>query len=195
MSIATQPKLTICELLQETAGLTADQISLVRYYELLQRLDVPSSLLEQHYTFKDDSYARNLIFVTPRFEMLVMCWQPGQFSSVHDHLDSFAVIKVLRGTLSNSNYRVTNKPVSSSIGLETTDLDVAVERINEEFVPAGDWLSLDQGAIHKMGNHQNSGEQLITLHFYAKPLREVYYYFPEQQRRERKKLIYSLMNF
>ena len=39
-----------------------------------------------------------------------------------------------------------------------------------DLIPAGSWVNLDSDAIHQMGNQ--SDESLVTLHYYARPLRE-----------------------
>ena len=180
-------KYTLCDLLQAVAALKIEEQTLENYKRLIQKLEVPQGLIDQHMHFSEEGYARNLICVTPRFEMIVMCWQPGQMSSVHDHLDSFALSYVVKGFLTNTIYeRVDN----------SDDPDFAeVRPISTEVLPAGSWISLDSDGIHKMGCSAESNEPLVTLHYYARPLREIHYYYPEEKRKELKRLVYSLLHF
>jgi cysteine dioxygenase len=182
-------KYTLCDLLQEVAGIKEDDLSLETYKKLIQKLNVPQGLIDQHVHFSDEGYARNLICVTPRFEMIVMCWQPGQMSSIHDHLDSFALSYVVKGYLTNIVYERTDDE-------EKADPEYAeLAPVSMEVLPAGSWISLDCDGIHKMGCSAESPEPLITLHYYARPLREIHYYYPEEKRRELKRLVYSLLHF
>lgn len=186
-SPSVSDKISLCQMLQCVAGLKEEDFELEPYFDIVERLEVPDDLIEQHIHFTEESYARNLIFVTPRFEMIVMCWKPGQISSIHDHLDSFAISKVERGTLCNRNFRRTDDGQKEGYA--------EIEMINEEFKPAGSWLKLDRDAIHQMGNHPDADEDLVTIHYYARPLREIHYYHPEKKSIERVRLVYSLLHF
>jgi cysteine dioxygenase len=180
-------KYSLCDLLQAVASLKEDELNLENYKRLIQKLDLPQGLIDQHVHFSGEGYARNLICVTPRFEMIVMCWQPGQMSSVHDHLDSFALSYVVKGFLTNIVYERCD---------DLSEDDYAeVKPVCTDVLPAGSWISLDSDGIHKMGCSKDSNEPLVTLHYYARPLREIYYYYPEENRRELKRLVYSLLHF
>jgi predicted metal-dependent enzyme (double-stranded beta helix superfamily) len=44
--------------------------------------------------FSQENYTRNWIANTPDFSILLLCWEPGQKSPVHDHTSSNAWLKV-----------------------------------------------------------------------------------------------------
>ena len=48
--------------------------------------------IEPYIQFTDDRYARNLVYKTPDFECLVLCWLPGQRSPIHDHGNSICTV-------------------------------------------------------------------------------------------------------
>src|SRR5438105_3599296 len=81
-----------------------NDFNLPNFWDLVRRLHVHEDWIKDHISFRDDTYARNLVVLTPRFEMLVLCWKPGQNSRIHDHMESFSVVKVIRGTLANHLY-------------------------------------------------------------------------------------------
>ena len=35
--------------------------------------------------YRSDTYSRNLVWRTADFELLLLCWDEGQFSAIHDH--------------------------------------------------------------------------------------------------------------
>ena len=51
-------------------------------------------------------YTRNLIDKTPFYELLAICWEIGQVSSVHNHRDQNCWMAVPIGRLRVENYRV-----------------------------------------------------------------------------------------
>jgi cysteine dioxygenase len=157
---------------------------LERFWELVRRLKLTDECLEEHIFFREDTYARNLVVLTPRFEMLVLCWHPGQNSRVHDHMDSFSVVKVLRGTLSNHVYERLDDGSRPDF--------CELRKVRTDLVGAGEYSPLDLGGIHMIENDANSGEDLVTLHFYAEPLREVHIFKPDERRVEIARMRYSL---
>jgi len=179
--------LTLCEFLRKVACIDEDKFCLETFKCLVERLDLPDKLLNEHIFFDDKTYARNLICLTPRFEVLVMCWKPGQLSVVHDHLDSFATIRVFRGTLYNEFYRRVDDGSKEGYA----KLEPTTERLDG----AGAWVNMDLEGVHKMGNRADATEDLVTLHFYAKPLREINVFDVENESVERVRLIYSPLHF
>jgi cysteine dioxygenase len=163
---------------------TASDFNLPNFWELVRHLYIRDEWISDHVSYKDDTYARNLVALTPRFEMLVLCWKPGQNTRVHDHMDSFSVVKVIKGTLTNHLYeRLDDGKVETSCSLR---------KIRADLVAPGEYASLDVGGIHMMENDPRSGENLVTLHFYAEPLREIHLFDPEQGVVEKKRMRYSL---
>jgi len=154
------------------------------FWDLVRRLQVKEDWIADHITFRDDTYARNLIALTPRFEMLVLCWKPGQNSRIHDHMESFSVVKCLRGTLTNHLYSRHDDGKREDYG--------DVRKIRADLVGPGEYAPLDCGGIHMMENDPRSGENLVTLHFYAEPLREIHLFDPEHKKVEKRRMRYSL---
>ena len=59
--------------------------------------------IERYIQFTENRYARNLVYKTPDFECLVLCWRPGQRSPIHDHGESICTVYTVSGTLSADN--------------------------------------------------------------------------------------------
>jgi uncharacterized NAD(P)/FAD-binding protein YdhS len=47
--------------------------------------------------FGADNYQRNLLHKTPRVELRLLCWRPGQSSTLHGHGDAACAFRVMRG--------------------------------------------------------------------------------------------------
>ena len=69
-------------------------------------LQLSKPLFERHLSFSDRTYQRKLLCRTPRFDLLLLCWQPGQSSTIHDHADSLNVTRVYRGVLTSRSFEV-----------------------------------------------------------------------------------------
>ena len=49
--------------------------------------------------FKCATYTRNRVHLNEHFELVVICWEPGQASSIHDHGRSNCLYRVIQGTM------------------------------------------------------------------------------------------------
>lgn len=178
------PELHLEDFIHEVRALRKRDWRLVPFFDLVQRLRLGEDALREHIYFRPDTYARNLIVLTPQFEMLALCWRPGQNSRIHDHMDSFSSVKVISGTLTNHLYTRTDDGRTPGHAL--------VEEIRADRVGPGEYANLDLGGIHMMENPPDSKEDLVTLHFYAEPLREMNVFLLADQRTERVRLRYTL---
>ncbi len=96
--------------------------------------------------FDPQNYVRSLVTRGERWEMRLLCWRPGQTSTLHGHGDSACAFRVLRGSA-----------VESILGCR--DRVWAPGDIVEE---TGSQL------VHQVGNAGN--DPLLTLHLYSPPL-------------------------
>ncbi|HTX68196.1 MAG TPA: cysteine dioxygenase family protein [Thermoleophilia bacterium] len=153
-----------------------------RFLDLVGRLTLPDELIESRVRFLDDEYARNLVLRTPHFELLVLCWRPGQASTIHDHAGSLNAIRVHSGELTSQVFR----PVAGAApGAGPVEL-VSADRIH----PAEPLLGVDRGGIHQLANA--SAKPLVTVHVYAPPLLELNVYDTESAAVAKRQLRHSL---
>src|SRR5215471_15700832 len=147
---------TIEELKHTAKGLTLPQLR-----KLILNLKPDSSEISPYIQFTENHYARNLVYKTPDFEVLVLCWRSGQRSPIHDHGNSICTVYTVDGVLSADNYRKT------SGGHIRADY-------SEDFKP-GSVLSIQTTEIHQVSNLQDSSD-LVSLHFYLSPLENNFVY-------------------
>ena len=85
----------------ETAFDRTDQIA-----KFLENVLVAPDTLAPYLTWDGQHYTRNLIDKTPLYELMAICWEVGQGSSVHNHKDQNCWMAVPIGRLLVENYRV-----------------------------------------------------------------------------------------
>lgn len=100
-------------------------------------------------SFHQNQYARHLVVRTPNVEIIVVCWLPGQGSPVHGHGPSDAVMVILEGEMSYTNYFPDGKKVSG-------------------ILRPGDIAHAPVGVKHQIANA--SDQSLVTLHIYSPAL-------------------------
>lgn len=149
--------------------------------ELFSRLDLKDLLVNEHIHFCNDSYARNLICRTPRFDMLVLCWKPGHATTIHDHAGSLNVTRVFSGKLTARHYEAYERPKPGHI---------LVKQIHEEQAGKNDFSTCDYAGIHQLANASDG--DLVTVHVYARPLKDITVYDQATGEAKRVTLRYTL---
>ena len=121
---------------------------------VLKSINIPTSDFEKYATWKDDSYTRNCLARSEKFEFILLCWDKGALTPVHGHGGQDCWVYQVSGKVLEKRF------IESANGFETT---------NE--------MVLDQGRItymhDRMGYHslENvSGHKAMTLHLYANPI-------------------------
>lgn len=132
-------------------------LTVVQLAELTSRLQLPPGQWREHLTFEPDQFSFRTIYGSPHFEINVIGWRSGQFSSVHNHRGTACCVLVLDGVLTSIDYRL----VSAKELNETSRVDLR----------PGEILSCNDREIHCCGNEQPCGTDLATLHLYSSPLR------------------------
>ena len=77
---------------------------------------VPIEGWEKYVVFENDCYKRNVVFRNERFEFILICWDKGQSTPLHDHPHQGCIMRVLEGELTEERIHKNNK--SSHILLE-----------------------------------------------------------------------------
>lgn len=120
----------------------------------ISALDIDDAELDPYCRFTAEGYARNLLRRGVHCEALLLCWQPGQESPIHDHGRSACVFRVITGIATETSFEAA--PQGSSRPAET------------RHYTRGHIGGSNGGHIHRLGN-EGPGN-LITLHLYAPPL-------------------------
>jgi predicted metal-dependent enzyme (double-stranded beta helix superfamily) len=159
----------------------ARELTHERLLELVHRLRISDDLIASRSCFADDHYARNLVCRTQTFELLVLCWRPGQESTIHDHAGALNAIHVHRGELTSRSFAA-GEGVPAGAG--------PVVMAGEQQVTGDGWIGVDRDGIHQLAN--TTTEDLVTVHVYAPPLKELTVYSVDSSETERRPLRYTL---
>ena len=106
--------------------------------------------------FIDARYARNTVFENEHFELVLICWKPGQASAVHDHGDSYCLYLVVEGEFEERPFE---------LGDDGEPVPTTQRRWQR-----GDITIAGGPDIHQIAN--DSGEDLVTVHIYSPPLKQ-----------------------
>src|SRR5688572_24237888 len=71
---------------------------------LLARYAAEQGDWRDYMRFRDECYARNLVSASELFELLVICWQAGQVSPIHDHQGQRCWMAVLDGGMRETQF-------------------------------------------------------------------------------------------
>jgi cysteine dioxygenase len=147
-----------------------------QFVGLTGRLRLDPALIERNTGFSREAYARNFVCRTPQFELLVLCWEPGHMTTVHDHAGSLNFIRVHRGELTS---RLFEKVAGGGLAIAS-----------EERLATTDHTSVDRPEIHQLAN--TSRDRLVTVHVYAPPLTQLTVYDVETGRTRSHPLRYTV---
>ena len=84
----------------ETDVITKDRVT-----EYCSELRIKDAALSPYLHFRPDRYTRNLIYQDRLFEVMVICWEPGQKTPVHSHNGQLGWMLVERGGIDVTNFR------------------------------------------------------------------------------------------
>jgi predicted metal-dependent enzyme (double-stranded beta helix superfamily) len=142
-------------------------------FQFLERTPVVPDTLERYLTWDRQHYTRNLIDKTPLYELMAICWEVGQVSSVHNHRDQNCWMAVPIGRLLVENFHVIEQELDKGIcRLEATD---TVE-MNPSHPCAVDPLE----PVHRVLNPREFNQRAVSLHVYSRPYDSCVVYSPEQ---------------
>lgn len=130
---------------------------------LAKSVDIDSLGIDEFRRFKPGSYQRNRVHLNEHFELVVLCWEPGQSSSIHDHGRSNCLYLILDGSMEEDRFEL--------------DADGEPQKTGSKVYGRGGITLAPGHLIHRINN--NTDARLVTLHIYSPPLDEaVTHYTP-----------------
>src|SRR5690242_15074349 len=148
-----------------------DSIEPVRLF--LRDNPVNADSLAPYLMWDRQHYTRNLIDKTPLYELIAICWESGQVSSVHNHRDQNCWMAVPIGRLQVENFRL----LSQDIDRGTCELQVAD---TVEMNPSRPCAVDPEEPVHRVANPREFNGRAVSLHVYSQPFDTCVVYSPEQ---------------
>ncbi|MFT4754201.1 MAG: cysteine dioxygenase [Salibacteraceae bacterium] len=126
------------------------------FTDIIGSLKLSSSSLKCFSSWSSTSYTRNCIIDTEDFELILLCWEKGQITPIHDHGGEECWVKVIEGEFQETIYKM--------------DDSGTLNTIKSTVSKAGDIsYMIDFMGCHSLENISN--KRSMSLHLYAKPIR------------------------
>jgi cysteine dioxygenase len=148
-----------------------DETETVRLF--LRDTPVDADSLAPYLTWDRQHYTRNLIDRTSLFELMAICWEVGQASSVHNHRDQNCWMAVPMGRLQVENFHLVRQDLQrGQCSLEPSET-VEMNLANPCAVDPAD-------PVHRVVNPRAFNQRAVSLHVYSRPFDTCVVYSPEQ---------------
>lgn len=142
--------------------LTDPEFTCDNVYDYLGNHPIEVDSIQKYLFWSAEFYTRNLIYKDERFEMMAICWEPGQVSRVHNHCDQRCWMTVPVGRLKGQNFAV--EDIDEAKGYcklrETDSFEMS------ECVAAK--VELEE-PVHQILNLAEYGDRAVSIHIYSKP--------------------------
>lgn len=133
-----------------------------RIHDYILQNPVSPQSLEPYIEFSSERYTRHLVHRDALFEVLVLCWAPGQTSPIHDHAGQMCWMAVPVGALDVRLYRV------NRLGGRIAERIAFAGRI--EMDPEHPGVVTDDSPIHSVENSAARRVPAVSLHVYSRPI-------------------------
>jgi cysteine dioxygenase len=141
--------------------------------QFLQHTPIDPDSLAPYLTWDRQHYTRNLIDKTPLYELMAICWEVGQASSIHNHRDQNCWMAVPVGRLLVENFHVVRQDIpAGECVIEPTD----IVEMNIAQPCAVDPLE----PVHRVINPREFNQRAVSVHVYSRPFDTCVVYSAEQ---------------
>ena len=127
-----------------------------------QKHPVDVDSIAPYFFWSEKFYTRNLLYKDERFELMVLCWDRGQVSKIHNHNDQMCWMTVPVGKLRGQNFRAVE--IDEQKGFckldETDQFDLSDCLASK--------VELEE-PIHQILNLPEFNERAVSVHIYSKP--------------------------
>ena len=157
------PRVPIDELVRELHAFPASAFDTTEeILSLLRRMPVEEASLAPYLCWDRQHYTRNLIDKTDLYELVAVCWEVGQSSSVHNHRDQNCWMAAPMGRLLVENFHIGFQDLEAGkcqlLASNTVELTV------------GNPCAVDpREPVHRVVNPREAEQRAVTLHVYSRP--------------------------
>src|ERR1700693_1735842 len=150
---------------------TFDQTEHLRGF--LQNTPVNPDSLSPYLTWDRQHYTRNLIDKNSLYELVAVCWEIGQASSVHNHRDQNCWMAVPIGRLLVENFHVVHEDIAAGrCAIKSTE--------TLEMNAPHPCAAAPREPFHRVLNPREFNQRAVSLHVYSRPFDTCVVYSAEQ---------------
>jgi len=174
MRLAAQKQIALQDLVSELRKFPAPAFDHTQeIVGFLQATQVTPETLAPYLNWDRQHYTRNLIDKTPLYELIAICWEVGQASSVHNHRDQNCWMAAPIGKLVVENFRLGFQDIEAG--------QCRLEASNRVELTAEKPCAVDpKEPVHRVLNPREANQRAVSLHVYSRPFDTCVVYSPEQ---------------
>ena len=146
------------------------------YPSILKSMEIDTDEFDEFVTWEGDNYTRNSIYRSEEFELILLCWNPGDETPIHSHDGQKCWVYQVSSTIEEERYEKDSHGNPSLTHKQ----------------------SLEEGALtymdDRMGYHvlaNRSERRASTLHLYMRPIDNCEYFCEEENTFKEKGLDYD----
>lgn len=144
------------------------------FVEIARNMDISLDDLKAYAHFSDQTYTRNCIMRTDEFELLLLCWNPGQITPIHCHNGEECWVYLAEGKLREKRYQEKENKIE-----KIADTKMSQSRLS---------YMNDHMGYHSLQNIAD--EKSMSLHLYVSPIDECKVYDEDKEEFIKKDLSY-----
>ena len=151
----------------------------VTFSHIMNSIQLPKLTCDEVSSWSQDCYTRNCIAHGDEFELILICWEKGQATPIHDHGGEECWVKIIDGEFRETLYQKN----------EAGELNI----VKSTHSTIGDvTYMVDFMGYHRLENLSN--KRSMTLHLYAKPIKRCNVYNEETETFVPKKMSYDTVS-
>ncbi|WP_456441356.1 cysteine dioxygenase [Psychroserpens sp.] len=166
-----KPLENIQELIQQLS-----ESSKTQYNSILNNFDFDAIDFTDFESWSSEKYTRNCMYKDVHFELLLLCWNDDQETSIHDHNGEDCWVYLLKGEMEEVFYSL-------------DDSNHIKEERSKSLAPNQLTFMNDKIGFHKLRNRFNG--KSMSLHLYAKPIEQCSFYCDTSKQFIERKLKYD----
>ena len=142
---------------------TLDECDPQDYVKVATNMNIPKAEFEKYIFWNDDCYARNCIERTEVYELILICWKPGDETPVHGHDEQKCWIYQVDGKMHEERFQ---------------DEEGTLVSCNQMSLTPGSYMEDNMG-YHSLEN--KSDEKAMSLHLYISPIDHCQVFDPSEE--------------
>ncbi len=186
---------SIADFVAGLRGMEGDLITKDRIAAYMAATPLRPEALNGYVWWRDSLYTRNLIYRDDLFEVMAICWSPGQKTAIHTHNGQLGWMTVVQGEVATHEFRHTSCNAPGNQNVVNIDClggatELHLDRLGTSVCSEGSGMvTVDKlQTIHQIENSGTTG--CVSLHVYSKPFDSCIAFDLEQQRCYRRALSY-----
>ena len=135
------------------------------YQNVIGNLELNLEDVKKYCIWDNNKYNRNLVYINDSYQLLILCWQQEQYSSIHNYGGKDCFMYVIDGSIQENVYKIKQKKI--------IDCQENIYRQDSNS------YMVDSIGMHSI---KCISKQAVTLHIYAKPIEKYHVFDPKENK-------------